>query len=374
MSSKNKRVLIFSISYYPLVGGAEVAVREVTDRITDVEFDMVTLKFDKSHKSFEKIGNVNVYRIGGFKHLFPFLAFFKAWRLNRERKYTHAWSIMANWAGFAGLFFKLVNKETKFILTLQEGDSLSYIKRKVFFVYPIFKKIFTKADKIHAISNYLADWARDMGYKERVEVIPNGVDYKKFESIEPKIKNDGKFILITTSRLVKKNGVEDIIKAMSLLSRDVSLHILGSGPLDKHLRQRAKSLGVENRVQFIGFVDQREIPKFLHRADVFIRPSLTEGMGNSFIEAMAAGLPVIATPVGGIVDFLTDPDKSRDKPPTGLFVPPRDPISIAKAVERLIKNERLRDTLITNGKRLAREKYDWGLLAKEMKVKVFDVI
>lgn len=371
MSSKSKRVLIFSISYYPLVGGAEVAVREVTDRLTDIEFDMVTLRFEKNHKSFEKIGNVNVYRVGGFKHLFPLAALFKAWRLNRERKYTHAWSIMANWAGFAGLFFKLLYKQVKYVLTLQEGDSLSYIKRKVFVVYPIFKKIFTKADKIHAISNYLADWARDMGYKDKVEVIPNGVDYNKFESREAKIKNDGKFVLITTSRLVKKNGVEDIIKAMSFLSKDVSLHILGSGPLDKQLRQRAKNLGVENRVQFIGFVDQREIPKFLHRADVFIRPSITEGMGNSFIEAMAAGLPVIATPVGGIVDFLTDPDKSRDKPPTGLFVPPRDPISIAKAVERLIKNERLRDTLITNGKRLAREKYDWNMLAVEMKKRAF---
>ncbi len=257
------------------------------------------------------------------------------------------------------------------MLTLQEGDSLSYIKRKVLFVYPIFKKIFAKADKIHAISNYLAEWARDMGYRGVVEVIPNGVDTNKFENRELRIKNEGKTILITTSRLVKKNGVEDIIKAMSLLSKDISFQVLGSGPLDNRLRGVARSLGLENRVQFVGFVNQAEIPKFLHRADIFIRPSLTEGMGNSFIEAMAAGLPVIATPVGGIVDFLVDPDKSSHKPPTGLFVPPRDYKAIARAVERLVKNERLRETLIANGKRLAKEKYDWNMLAEEMKKRVF---
>ncbi|MCG2695311.1 hypothetical protein L6261_04530, partial [Candidatus Parcubacteria bacterium] len=59
-----KKILIFSTVYYPFVGGAEVAIKEITDRIGDIEFDMVTLRFDKNLPKFEKIGNVNVYRIG----------------------------------------------------------------------------------------------------------------------------------------------------------------------------------------------------------------------------------------------------------------------------------------------------------------------
>lgn len=372
MPNKPKRVLIFSIAYYPLVGGAEVAVRETTQRLYDFEFDMITLRFSKDHKSFEKVGNVNVYRIAVWKHLYPFVAPLKAWSLNRERAHTHTWSIMANWAGFAGLFYKFINKKTKFILTLQEGDSLSYIRRKVFFVYPIFKKIFKRADVVQAISNYLAHWARSMGATARVEVIPNGVDISKFENKELRIKNKDKTTLITTSRLVKKNGVGDIIEALKFLPQSVYLEILGSGPLDKELKNKTRKLGLEGRIKFLGFVEQKDIPRYLRQADIFVRPSLSEGMGNSFIEAMASGLPVIATPVGGIPDFLSDPDKSPQRPPTGLFVPPKDPKAIARAVERLVKSDRLKEAITTNASRLVREKYDWNLIAEAMRSKVFN--
>ncbi len=371
MSSKNKRVLIFSIAYYPLVGGAEVAVKEVTTRLSDIEFDMVTLRFDRSHKSEEKFGNVNIYRVGGPKHLFPLTALLKAWSLNRTRNYTHVWSIMANWAGFAGLFFKTLNKRVKFILTLQEGDSLSSIKMKVLLVYPIFKKIFIRADVVQAISNYLADWARSMGRRGGVEVVPNGVDVSKFSGETAEIEDN--VILITTSRLVKKNGVGDIIDALKLLPERVKLKVIGSGPLDKSLKLKARSLGLESRVKFLGHMEHGEMVGHLRASHIFVRPSLSEGMGNSFIEAMAVGLPVIATPVGGIPDFLSDPDKSPERHPTGLFVPPQDPKAIARQVERLMKSDRLRETLVTNGKRLAKDKYDWDLIAGEMRSKVFNI-
>ncbi len=371
MSSKNKRVLIFSIAYYPLVGGAEVAVKEITSRLNDVEFDMVTLRFSKDHKSFEKVGNVNVYRVGGPKHLFPLTALIKSLILNRKRKYTHVWSIMANWAGFVGLFFKIFNKKVKFILTLQEGDSLSSIKRKVFLVYPIFKKIFSKADTIQAISNYLADWARDMGYEGGVEVIPNGVDINKFSGETAEMEEN--VILITTSRLVPKNGISDIIESLRFLPERVKLKIIGSGPLLRKLNKQVGRNKLESRVKFLGQMDHLEMISHLRASHIFVRPSLSEGMGNSFIEAMAVGLPIIATPVGGIPDFLSDPDKSPHRAPTGLFVPINDPKALANKIDRLIKSDRLRETLITNGKRLAKEKYDWNLIADQMKGKVFGI-
>ena len=70
-----KRVLIFSLAYIPFVSGAELAVKEITDRINDLEFDLVTLRFDKKLPKFEKAGNVNVYRINSSKLLFPFWRF-----------------------------------------------------------------------------------------------------------------------------------------------------------------------------------------------------------------------------------------------------------------------------------------------------------
>ena len=119
------------MAYIPFISGAELAVKEITDRINDLEFDLVTLRFDKKWPKFERIGNVNVYRISGGKTLFPFMAFCKARRLNRRKKYELVWSIMANRAGFAALFFKLWNPKVKYLLTLQEGDALDYPEKRM---------------------------------------------------------------------------------------------------------------------------------------------------------------------------------------------------------------------------------------------------
>jgi glycosyltransferase involved in cell wall biosynthesis len=168
-----KNILIFSIAYIPFVGGAELAVKEITDRINDLEFDMITLRFNKNWPKFEKIGNVNVYRISSPKILFPFDAFFKAMTLHMKNRYSLIWSIMANRAGYAALFFKLAHPRVKFLLTLQEGDAPDYPKKRAGFIWLfvgfLFKKIFIKADCVQAISKFLADWARGMGKNKNIE-------------------------------------------------------------------------------------------------------------------------------------------------------------------------------------------------------------
>lgn len=367
---KTKKVLIFSLAYYPLVGGAEVAVKEITDRVNDTHFDMVTLCFGGKHPLFEKIGNINVYRIKCPKILFPVFAFFKASKLHKKNNYGAIWSIMAAYAGFAALFFKLTHPKVPYLLTLQEGDPIDYIKKKVRFVYPLFKMIFTRADFVQAISNYLAEWAKETGVKCPVEVVPNGVDIDKFKSQISNLKSNEK-ILITTSRLVKKNGIDDVIKSLQYLPENIKFTILGTGPDDGMLKKLARELGVENRISFLGHVDHKEMPKYLHSADIFIRPSLSEGMGNSFIEAMAAGLPVIATPVGGIPDFLKDPSNSSGQVPTGLFCEIRSPKSIAEKVKIYLENSDLREKIIKNAQKMVEEKYDWDLIAKNMRENVF---
>ena len=114
---KNKpRVLIFSLAYFPLVGGAEIAVKEITDRLGGgFDFDLITLGFDRSHashevmsqevKSHEVMGGVSVYRVGGGKLVYPLRALMLALRLHRRKRYRASWSIMAAYAGFAALFF-----------------------------------------------------------------------------------------------------------------------------------------------------------------------------------------------------------------------------------------------------------------------------
>lgn len=385
--SAKKRILIFSLVYYPRhIGGAEVAVKEITDRLgNSFVFDMITLR--KDAPKFERIGNVNVYRVGFgwragdnsllnrfkvYKYFFPFFALVKAVLLHQKNHYDLAWSIMANYAGFGALFFKLLYQKVPFILTLQEGDPIDYIQGRVGVFYPVFKMIFTKADRIQTISNYLADWAKDMGAKVPIVVVPNGVDGKRFSIDDTNKKNEIRHkirselgldkedvVLVTTSRLVEKNAVGDIIESLKYLPENVKLIVIGKGRLELTLKNQSEILGLVNRVYFIGFLYHDDIPRYLWASDIFVRPSLSEGMGNSFIEAMAAGLPVIATPVGGITDFLKDGE-------TGLFCEANNPKSIAQKVQKLIKDEESCQYIVRTASNMVRQKYDWSLISLEM--------
>lgn len=377
-----KKILIFSTAYLPLIGGAEVAVKEITDRLSDFHFDMVTARINRRLSKFERVGNINIYRIGvGIpkfdKYLLAFFGHRFAQKLHQKKDYNAIWSIMASYSGFAGMFFKKRHPKIPFLLTLQEGDPIEYIKRRVRSVYPLFKRIFIKADFIQTISHYLANFAREMGFKGPLEVVPNAVDIKYFsqqyssielEELKRKLgkKPEDKYI-ITTSRLVLKNAVNDVIKSLPYLSENIKFLIVGTGPDEAKLKTLTNELKLEERVVFLGHVDHKEMPKYLKISDVFIRPSLSEGLGNSFLEAMAAGIPVIATPVGGIPDFLFDPDKNPDKPSSGLFCEVRNPKSIAEKVKIFLENQKLTEKIKTNAKELVIKNYDWDLIAQKMK-------
>ena len=372
---RKKRVLVFSLAYIPFASGAELAVKEITNRIKDIDFDIITLRFDRKWAKKEKIGNVNIYRIGGGKLFFSFFAFWKARKFHKKNGYDSVWSIMANRAGFAALFFKLWRPKVKYLLTLQEGDTLDYPEKRMglakIFIGGLFKKIFTKADYVQAISNYLADWAKNMGAKAPVEVVPNGVSINKYEIRNPKsetnLKSQNSNIktIITTSRLVRKNGVDTLIKAMAILyvqhrMSNIKLQILGDGQDEKKLKDLAKELNVQNVVRFLGHIEPEYVYKYLAEADIFVRPSRTEGLGSSFLEAMGAGLPIIGAPVGGIPDFLKDGE-------TGLFCKVDDSKDLAEKIKKLIMDETLVKRIAENGRRLVLEKYDWDNVAKQMK-------
>ncbi len=375
-----KKVIIFSTAYLPLVGGAEIAIKELTDRLGDYEFDLITARLNAKLPKNERISRVNVYRIGFGgaidKLLLPFWGCFLALRLNKKREYDIIWAIMASYGGIAASFFKFFCAKKKFVLTLQEGDEESHLKRYAFgisflyrlFIYPLYTLPIRSADVIQAISNYLKDRARKSGAKCDIKIVPNGVNvflFKNKGSDVGAIRKElgfGKLdnVLVTVSRLVKKNAVLDLVRSLSFLPNEIKLLIIGEGNEREKIKKVVSDLGLEKRVKIIGFVSHANLPKYLHASDVFVRASLSEGMGNAFLEAMAAGLPVIATPVGGIVDFLIDQK-------TGLFCDVNSPESIAQVVQKLINNPELARLVNSNSFKMVSERYDWNRLAEDMR-------
>ena len=365
------RVLIFSLAYLPFIGGAELAVKEITDRISDIEFDLITVNLDGKQPPQERMGNVTVHRIGKgtlAKYFFPSSAFKKAQALHQQRRYDVIWAIMANQAGLAALKLKKKFSGVKYLLTLQEGDSLRSIWLRTWFMRPRYKAIYRRADHIQAISQYLKDRALAYGYRGPASVIPNGVDLALFAqqassqsiaSIREKIGiTTNERVIITASRLVEKNGIDLLIRTLRDL-KNGQLVVAGVGKLRTKLQALAADIGVAHRVHFIGHVSHRDLPAYLQLADVFVRPSRSEGLGSAFLEAMAAGLPGIATPAGGLPDFLKDRE-------TGIFCAVNNPKDLASKIELVLHDEPLRQRLIENGRRLVRSGYEWDKVAREM--------
>src|SRR3989344_4183432 len=275
-----RTALIYTTAYLPYIGGAELALKEITERWHNVRVLIVTARLSRTVPQRERIGRAEVIRIG------------------------------------IG-----IPRVDKLLLAV-------FGKR--------FREIFERADAIQAISQYLADWARDMGATAPITVIPNGVDIEKFRFRSWKSDFGGgrsptskSIELITTSRLVEKNAVDDIIRALAHLPETVTLEVVGDGVERNNLEVLTHTLNLSSRVHFAGAIAPEEIPLALAHADIFMRPSLSEGLGNSFLEAFAVGLPVIATPVGGIPDFLRDGE-------TGWFAEVRNPESIAACVRYII--------------------------------------
>lgn len=354
------RILIFTTAYRPLIGGSEIALEEMVRHLPDIFFDIVTPRHRRAFLAKESGNNFCVYRVGfGLGELldklsFPCLGALKAFRLMSKNKYAAVHAYQASYGGGAAWLVKTFFPKTKFILTLQEGKEMDKQNSAVKFFRNLMVK---KADVVTAISVYLADFARGVNPKAKISVIPNGVDTEKFKPAGNPEKNT----LITVSRLVPKNGVSDLIKAMKKVVDeipDAKLFVVGDGPLKESLKFQVKSLKLENQIEFLGKVPYGETPTYLNRASIFVRPSLSEGLGSAFLEAMAAGLAVIGTPVGGIPDFLKDGE-------TGLFCKPGDADDIADKIIKLLKNDELRNRLADNGRKLVEEKYGWDIIAAE---------
>jgi len=198
-------------------------------------------------------------------------------------------------------------------------------------------------DKMIAVSDAIGndivkyDWIEP----SKVQVIRNGVDTEKFSGVKETdllrkelLLNRGEIVLGFTGRLVVNKGLKYLIDAAVLLKEQMvnfKILIIGKGSLFDELKEMAKSKDVLDKIVFAG--ERRDIPALLSCFDVYVLPSIKEGLPNALLEAMAAGKPIVATTVGGIPEII-------EHGINGLLVPPGDAGSLAKAIKKLIDDSR----------------------------------
>ncbi|MBL7045965.1 MAG: glycosyltransferase family 4 protein [Parcubacteria group bacterium] len=386
-----KKILIFSLTYYPsFVSGAEAAIREVTERIDDIEFHLITLLFDKSAPREEMIGNVMVHRIGfggGYisKILFIPLAAFKAKSLHKKHSFSALWAVMT-YMFFPLVFSKFLGVKVPHVLTLQDGDPYEKVFARWFIrpFTPILDYGFRNASVIQVISTYLGTWPEKRGYKGEIEFIHNGANPRdikaefskeEIESLKRELgKKAGDIFIGNTARLVHQKGNDDTIRAMQILPENVKLLLVGGGSDEKMLKNLTKELGLEDRVIFTGPVDRSVVSNYRQTLDIFVGPSRSEGLGNAFLSAMASRLPVVSTQEGGIAEFLFDKKHNRDMEQTGWVVDKDSPEQIAFAVKDILANPKKVEEVKKTARSMVLEKFNWDKVAVQMRERVFSKV
>lgn len=262
--------------------------------------------------------------------------------------------VNAHYASGYGLLARLA-KVKPLVISCWGSDVYDFPYRSKF-NYKTLIKNFDYADAIASTSIAMAEQVKKLlkSSERTVTVTPFGVDINKFT---PKKENNSQ---VPTVGIVKyMEPIYDIplllngfAKAYGKLEIKPRLHIYGGGTLLEEMKELAKSLGIENSVQFFGTIPNYDVPKAIQGMDVFVNCSKQESFGVALVEAMACGVPVIATDTEGFREVVVNNE-------TGIVLQDRDPNTMAEAIITLLTNEGLRMAYGSAGRRRVVENYDW---------------
>lgn len=246
-------------------------------------------------------------------------------------------------------------------ITDLDGSNLKYL------MFRKFMRLFI--DKYIAVSRDLEDWLTlNVGVrKQRVRQIYNGVDHDRFTPKTEKSlallparwqEHNGILVVGTVGRLTPVKDQQILLRAVAFLRENhpeagsrLRLIIVGDGPLRASLTQNTERLALQDIVWLAG--DREDVPELLHTMDVFVLPSLGEGISNTVLEAMASGLPVIATAVGGNTELV-------ETGFNGTLVPVGDYQALSNAILSLLQDDEGRARQGANARIRVGQQFDWN--------------
>jgi len=369
------KILLLNYEFPPIGGGAGKATYNLAKELARLGHQVEVLTSRLSGQpSKEKIEGFTIYRVVswrksihdcGFRGAFSFLVFavFRFLQLTRKNHYV----VIHYFFGLpTGLLSLLPGPHRKipYFISLRGSDVPGYDNynktlQKVHQLFlPLTKKIWKDARQIVALSASLKDTARQTAPLQTIKVIPNGVD-SIFLKTAPAENNEKKSLkLISVARLIKRKGIQDILYAMAALrDPEISLLIVGTGNYEKQLKKLCDNLSLNESVTFYGFCHPQKLPEIMAQNDAFILTSLAESFGMAFVEAMACGLPIIGSDIGGIPDLIGKEN--------GILVDPCDIKQIKASILKIKKSKQLRTQMSRANREKMIKQYSWESVTKK---------
>lgn len=347
------RVLMLNYEFPPLGGGGSNACKYILKEFAKKNLDVDLVTSSPSNK-FEtnKIGDtINIYKLPVNKKDIHFWTqreiisySFKAYGFIKDLMKENEYNICHAFFGIpCGAIAYLFKEKMPYIVSLRGSDVPGFNNRFDFqyvFLKPIIKKVWSNAGAVVANSNGLKELALKSAPDQKIGVIYNGIDISEFKPDINKIHDSNEFKIVCVSRLIERKGINFLIEAIrKSKNRDIKLVLVGEGNQEEELKKLARNSEVSDKVEFKGYLNHDSISDVYKNSDVFVLPSLNEGMSNALLEAMASELPVIVTDTGGTAELVDG---------NGFIIEKGSADSIVNALENFMVD---RDSIIKMGKR-----------------------
>lgn len=365
------RLLLINSEYSPIGGGAGNATAHIAQRLADMghETIVVTSRYGQlSHR--EQSGNLTVHRIPSLRRkqdrsgaleqiIFVLSASFWTSGLVLRQRPNATLAFFGAPSGMIAILLKILFN-IPYVVSLRGGDVPGFRPydfenyHKV--LSPFLHLIWKNASSVVANSKGLQALAHAFDSRFEIPIIPNGVDLNLYSSTE---RNERSPVILSVGRLVYQKGIDLGIQALAGLKHlDWQWHIVGDGPEMEALQALVNHHGLSDRVTFDGWQSREQLIQCYKQSNLFLFPSRHEGMPNAVLEAMASGLPVIASRIAGNEELVV-----QEK--TGFLVESENINSLQVALRELLENPSLRTSMGAASRRRVEEFYSWENTARQ---------
>ena len=371
------RVLVINYEFPPLGGGGGHVAQNVTRCLAQegVELAVLTAHW-RGLPRRERVDGYTVYRTPSFRsrpdrcpvrEMFGFLVCNVVPALRLARSWRPD-VVHVHFAVPSGPLAYLLKRAygIPYVITLHGGDIPGWDSQQTdslyAFLLPFTRPIWHQASAVVAVSQGLKDLAMHAYPDVPVQVIPNGIDGDFFQSLpNPEVRAEaGRPIqVLFVGRIVEQKGLAYLLRSVRPLLEQVGprfrIRIVGDGPLRADMEALVEELGIGDQIEFTGWVPVARVREFLQAADVFVLPSLMEGLSIALLQAMSCGLPVVATDAMGNNELVRAGDN-------GLLVPVGDAAALARALATLIEDQDTRARMGLCSREIAAD-YDWHTIS-----------